>query len=221
MQRSPGGAGAEKLGLADAMRDRTRSLHLQAEQSGIIREILHGRASRGRYVLYLRNLLPAYEQLETGIEKQRHLPALAGMARREIYRSSALRSDLEALGGADWKTSVPVLSAAARYADRIALAARGNGTRLLAHAYTRYLGDLNGGAVLGRILARTLALEPGARAFYAFPLIADLNLFIKEYRQSFDSAGCKIADFDDVLGEAEAAFRDNIEVSREVLKTTY
>lgn len=216
MQRSPGGASAERLGLADAMRERTRALHVKAEQSGIIREILQGRASRGGYVLYLRNLLPVYEQLETSIEKQCHLPALAGMAQREIYRSPALRSDLEALGGAEWKTSVPVLSAASRYAERIALAARGDGARLLAHAYTRYLGDLNGGLVLGRILAGTLALEPGARAFYAFPLVGDLKLFIKEYREVLNSAGRKIDDFDGVLGEAEAAFRDNIEVSREV-----
>jgi heme oxygenase len=216
MPGSPG-ARAVRPGLADAMRDRTRALHELAEQSGIVREVLWGRVSRDGYVLYIRNLLPAYEQLETSIEKLRHLPALAGIARSEIYRSPALRSDLEALGGADWRTSIPVLSAASGYADRIARAAQGDGARLLAHAYTRYLGDLNGGLVLGRILARTLALEPGARAFYAFPLIGDLNLFIKEYREALDSAGREIDDFEAVVGEAESAFRDNIEVSREVL----
>jgi heme oxygenase len=199
-----GYAGAARPGLADAMRDRTRALHVQAERSGIIGEILRGRASRDGYVLYLRNLLPAYEQLEASIEQQRHLPALAGIARSEIYRSPALRSDLEALGGADWRTSHPVLSAASRYA------AGGDGARLLAHAYTRYLGDLNGGAILGRILARTLALEPGARAFYAFPRIGNLDLFITQYREAIDAAGRTIDTFDAVLGEAESAFRNNI-----------
>jgi heme oxygenase len=35
-------------------------------------------------------------------------------------------------------------------------AAEGDGTRLIAHAYTRYLGDLSGGQILQRLLARSL-----------------------------------------------------------------
>ena len=45
--------------------------------------------------------------------------------------------------------------------------------RLIAHAYVRYLGDLSGGRIVGRILARSPGLGPEALSFYDFPGIAD------------------------------------------------
>ena len=205
-------------GLAETLRERTQALHLEAERSGIIREILRGQASRYGYALLLRNLLPAYLRLEDGLERARAAPAVAMVAQPQVYRAAALASDLTALSGPDWERELPLLPAGQRYADRVAAAAaQGDGTRLIAHAYARYLGDLNGGQIVLRLVARSLGLEAPALRFYEFPGIADLDAFKRAYRETLDAAGLAAAGtVQRVVAEARAAFRHNIAVSMAV-----
>ena len=206
----------ERRRFADTLRERTRSLHVQAERSGIVHEILQGRVSRNGYALFLRNLLPAYEELERGLERHSEAPAVRALARPAVYRAPALRSDLAALCGLQWTASLPLLPAGARYARRVADAAAGDGARLIAHAYVRYLGDLNGGRALSRLLARFPGLEPAVLSFYRFPDIADLEGFKAAYRGDLDRAALEIADLAAVIEEAAVAFGLNIEVSEAV-----
>ena len=58
------------------LQERTATLHRQAERSGFIRTMLQGRASRDGYALFLRNLLPAYQALEQGLERGRSDPGV-------------------------------------------------------------------------------------------------------------------------------------------------
>ncbi|MGA2125753.1 MAG: biliverdin-producing heme oxygenase [Xanthobacteraceae bacterium] len=211
-----GARGAEHDGLADALRERTRLLHVRAERSGVIRDIMRGQATRYGYALLLRNLLPAYEQMERGLDRHRHAPAVGAVARREVYRARAIADDLAALCGREWSRSLPLLAAGKRYANRTAEAANGDGARLIAHAYARYLGDLSGGRILRRLLARSLALEPSALSFYDFPGIADTEAFKADYRAALDRAAVAMIDVACVVEEAAVAFRLNIAVSEAV-----
>ena len=86
--------------LAAALNERTRVLHLQAERSGFVQEMLRGRASRGGYTLYLRNLLPAYQALEQGLERHRLTPSLGALAEPALYRQQSLEADLVGLASA-------------------------------------------------------------------------------------------------------------------------
>ena len=61
--------------LANTLRERTQALHTRAERSGIINDVLRGKASRYGYALFLRNLLPAYRQMEAGLERQEPIAA--------------------------------------------------------------------------------------------------------------------------------------------------
>lgn len=202
--------------LADALRRRTRELHARAERSGVVRELLQGRASRAGYALLLRNLEPAYRALEAGLERHRGTPLLGPLARPPLYRAAALAADLAALAGPDWPAALPLLPAGARYFDCVAAAAGGNGERLVAHAYVRYLGDLNGGRVLRPLLQRTLGLPAAALAFYDFPGLGDLEACRREFRDALDRAGAGLTDPAAVIEEAAAAFRLNIAVSEAV-----
>lgn len=202
--------------MADALRAHTRKLHGEAERSGIIADILRGRASRADYALYARNLLPAYEQLEAALDRFKAATLLADLAQPQVYRAQALRRDLETLAGPGWESTLPVLDTAMLYAERIARAGEGNGERLIAHAYTRYLGDLNGGRILGRILAEKPGLQPAARTFFEFAGIEDLAGFTRGYREAFDRAAVVVSDHAALLEEADAAFRCNIEISRAI-----
>jgi len=203
-------------GLTAAFRKRTRSLHAQAERSGIIRELLHGRASRFGYALYLRNLLPAYREMEQGLEQQRDGPDVGVIAQPPLYRARAIEADLMALCGQHWHPLLPLLGAGERYASRVKAAGEGDGARLLAHAYVRYLGDLSGGQILNRLLSRSLGLGSRTLSFHEFPDIADLEGFKLAYRDAIDRAAAAMIDVQAVLEEAAVAFQLNIDVSEAV-----
>lgn len=202
--------------LADRMRAATWALHRRAERSGILRDLLWGGASRLGYANYLRNLLPAYRALERGLERHAGTPALAGLARPAVYRARAIGDDLAGLCGEDWVMRLPLLEIGDRYARCLAEAVRTAPHRLIAHAYVRYLGDLNGGRILRRRLADSLDLGPCCLGFYDFPAIADLDSFKASYRGAIDRSPLDEAEARDVVEEARLAFRINIEVSEAV-----
>jgi heme oxygenase len=210
------GIGDANLSFTQIMRERTHDLHTRAERSGIVNDVLRGKASRYGYALLLRNLLPAYRRLEAGLDAHRQSPAVSAAARRELYRAPALASDLTEIAGRDWESALPLLAAGEQYERCIAAAAKGDGTRLIAHAYTRYLGDLNGGQVMKRLLARSPGLRPQELSFYDFPQIEETEVFKTHYRCGLDDGAALIADIDAVVGEAMTAFELNIAVSEAV-----
>jgi heme oxygenase len=197
--------------LLEALRERTADLHTRAERSGIIADILHGRASRDGYVLMLRNFLPVYQALEQRLERHAGSPAVGPIARPELARAAAIEADLASLSAA--MSALPVLPATVNYVDAIVRAADGDGGRLIAHAYARYLGDLSGGQILKKLLVRSLDLPPGALSFYEFPDIGDIAAFKAEYRAAIDRAGDEIGDFEAVVEEGAKAFQLNIDLS--------
>jgi heme oxygenase (biliverdin-producing, ferredoxin) len=200
------------------LREATRSLHVEAERSGIIGQLLRGGGTCEAYALLLRNLSPVYRAMEDGLVRHARAPALRGMVRQELFRGAALESDLEQLAGASWRHSLPLLPAGERYFERVAAAAGNGNGRLVAHAYLRYLGDLNGGQIMKRLLAKSLRLGADALAFYDFPAIADLSTFKSEYREAIDRSVVEGVSPVDVIDEAVVGFRLTIELSEAVAR---
>jgi heme oxygenase len=204
------------VGILAAMRDRTHRLHTEAERSGIVRDVLRGTASKDGYALLLRNLHPVYQALEDGLERHKRTELLCGLARSELYRSAAIEADLDAIAGPGWPALLPLLDAARCYAARVAVAGEGDGALLLAHAYTRFLGDLSGGRVMAARLAASLPELPAVLSFHAFPGITDVERFKVDYRLAFEVAGSRIPAVERVVEEAAEAFSLNIALSNEV-----
>ena len=202
--------------LTTAFRQRTRLLHTQAERSGLVQEMLVGSVTRQGYALLIRNLLPAYEAMELALRSRRDSDMFRPIAQPQVYRAAAIKADLTSLCGASWLGVLPLLDAGRRYAARIETVAQGDGTRLFGHAYARYLGDLNGGQILKRLLTKTLGLGPDSLTFYEFPLIADIERFKSDYRRAIDEAGLHITRPEPVIEEAAVAFEFNIQVSEAV-----
>jgi heme oxygenase len=99
--------------------------------------------------------------------------------------------------------------AASAYADRIHAAGAWGGL-LVAHHYTRYLGDLSGGQVIGRLLQRTYDLPEGRGvAFYEFGAIAKPKPYKDAYRAALDSLPLEATDVQRVVDEVKIAFRMN------------
>lgn len=211
-------AGRPQTGLADFLREATRDLHTAAERSGVIRQMLRGEIAIGPYVLFLRNLLPVYQAMEARLVEIRARSPQSGVARLAIsgvFRAPALESDLAAIAGASW-ADLPCLRPTSRYVASINAAAGGDGSRLVAHAYTRYLGDLSGGQILSRTLRKALNLGDSQLNFYSFGETADVAKLRDRYRQAIDTAGRVAPDMDGIAREARGAFQHNIDLSEAV-----
>ncbi|WP_158522443.1 heme oxygenase (biliverdin-producing) [Tessaracoccus aquimaris] len=126
-----------------------------------------------------------------------------------MERLEALRVDLAALS-ADGEAEVPLLPAAIAYAERIRDVAD-QPARLLAHHYTRYLGDLSGGQALGSIFGRALGIESGQPgiSFYQFEGIEKVKPCKDRYRELLDGAPLSDEESDAAVEEAVVAFRCN------------
>lgn len=87
----------------------------------------------------------------------------------------------------------------------------------MAHAYTRYLGDLSGGQVLGKLTQKSLGLrDTEGVSFFSFPGVSSPTRFKQLYRSRMNSVELTEAQRAEVLEEAVSAFEFNIQVRTRV-----
>jgi heme oxygenase (biliverdin-producing, ferredoxin) len=175
------GADEADLPLSVAMKEGSAEEHTRAEQSPFVTELLAGRVNTQGYADYLLRLRVIYATLEDAVRTRRDDPMVAAVYDPLLERLPAIESDLE-----HWNPqgSNEIQSPAAEaYRDRIAGASWGGA--LVAHHYTRYLGDLSGGQAIGKILDRTFELDGAGLAMYRFPMRA--KPFKDRYRARLDS----------------------------------
>jgi heme oxygenase len=186
--------------LSVAMKEGSAKEHSAAEQSPFVSELLSGRVNEEGYTDYLLRLRMVYAELEDAVRARREDPIVAAVYDPALERLTAIDQDLD-----HWAPGVAleVESAAAQaYRGRIADASWGGA--LVAHHYTRYLGDLSGGQAIGRILDRTFNLGGAGLAFYDFPMRP--KPYKDSYRDRLDSLDLDAADIDRAVDEVKVAF---------------
>ncbi|MBV5242271.1 biliverdin-producing heme oxygenase [Mycolicibacterium sp. PAM1] len=186
--------------LSVAIREGSSAEHDAAERSPFVTELLAGRVSRRGYADYLLRLRIVYQALEDAVRCRLDDPLVAAMYDPALERIPALDADL-----AHWAPSVSSevdSPAAQRYRARIAELPWGGA--LVAHHYTRYLGDLSGGQAMARILDREFELGGKGLAFYEFEL--RIKPYKDGYRARLDSLGLEAGDIERVVGEVKIAF---------------
>ncbi len=206
--------------LAARLRAETRSRHAQAERAGIMPALLQGRMDRGAYVRLLLNLHAIYAALEAGLTQHADHPHVAPICFPALFRVLALRADLQVLApGAPTETH-GLCPATHAYVARLQHLTDHQPEGLVAHAYTRYLGDLSGGQMLGEIVARSLGLsgEMGVE-FYRFGTPAEVGAHLQKFRAGLDLLPLDGAACDRVVSEAAGAFDRHIELFEELVVT--
>jgi heme oxygenase (biliverdin-producing, ferredoxin) len=186
--------------LSVAMKEGSAQEHSAAEQSPFVTELLSGRVNEQGYTDYLLRLRMVYAELEDAVRARREEPIVAAVYDPALERLTAIDLDLD-----HWApNAVRELNseAAQAYRDRVAEASWGGA--LVAHHYTRYLGDLSGGQAIGRILDRTFNLGGAGLAFYDFPMRP--KPYKDSYRDRIDSLGLDAAGIDRVVDEVKVAF---------------
>lgn len=195
--------------LSTAMRDGSRAEHEAAESSVFMAELLDGRLTAAAYADLLLRLRVVYAELEAAVRDLADDPAVAAVHDPALERLAAIDADL-----AHWAPHRDVATldstldspAAAAYAARIR-DARSWGGLLVAHHYTRYLGDLSGGQVIGRVLQRTYDLPEGRGvAFYEFAQIPKPKPYKDRYRARLDALGLATEDVQRVVDEVRVVF---------------
>ena len=92
---------------------------------------------------------------------------------------------------------------------------------LVAHAYTRYLGDLSGGQLLKKIAQRAMNLSSGeGLAFYEFDSIQDEQEFKQNYKKAMDSLPLAQDLSEQIVAEANLSFTMNMKMFQE-LETSF
>ncbi|MBF4161089.1 biliverdin-producing heme oxygenase [Nocardioides acrostichi] len=194
--------------LSTALREGSRAEHEQAENSPFMSELLEGGLAPEAYADLLMRLRIVYEALEATVRTLAEDALVSALYDPALERLAAIDADLT--WWAPDRSLEPVDSPAAyAYADRLRSAASWGGL-VLAHHYTRYLGDLSGGQVIGRMLQRTYDLPAGRGvAFYSFPAIAKPKPYKDRYRARLDALPLSPSDVARAVEETRVAFALN------------
>jgi len=203
----------ESDNLSVAMRDGSAAEHREAEGSEFVERLVAGELAVEGYVEYLVRLRTVYAALESVGQMLRNDPIAGGFIDSDLDRVAAINADL-AYWAPEGAPSV-VSPAADAYAARILASAQWGGL-YIAHHYTRYLGDLSGGQVIGKVLSRTFELDGRGVDFYEFTEIPKPKPYKDAYRLRLDGLALERADKDRVVDEVKVAFQLNHAVFEEL-----
>ena len=195
--------------LSESLRAGTRTLHTQAERTGVMAALLRGELDLAGYARLLAALHAVYAALEEELESHADDAVLAHLRHPGFARRAALESDLAVLARLGVAPAT-VAQEAEAYAAHLHQLGRDQPALLLAHAWLRYLGDLNGGRVLERIVRDKLGVPSDAMSFYRFPALADPMAAAVAWRMALDTAPTSAELQLALVAEASAGFERHI-----------
>lgn len=204
------------VNLATQLREGTKKSHTMAENVGFVKCFLKGVVEKNSYRKLVANLYFVYSAMEEEMEKLQHHPIISKVYFPQLNRSQALEKDLYFYYGANWRNEIALSEAGAAYVARIHEIAASEPELLVAHSYTRYLGDLSGGQILKNIAQRAMNLNGDGTAFYEFRDIPDEKAFKNQYRKAMDELPIDQATADRIVAEANAAFGMNMKMFQEL-----
>lgn len=159
--------------------------------------------------------------MEEVIEANKEHPFIKPIYFPELNRRSSLEKDLAYYYGANWQDEIFLSDATKIYVNRIKKIGEEKPELLVAHAYTRYLGDLSGGQLLKKIAQRAMNLSSGdGLAFYEFNSISDEQEFKQNYKRAMDSLPLTTDLAEQIVAEANLSFTMNMKMFQE-LETSF
>ncbi|MBW4597146.1 MAG: heme oxygenase (biliverdin-producing) [Brasilonema angustatum HA4187-MV1] len=202
--------------LATKLRVGTKKAHTMAENVGFVKCFLKGVVEKNSYRKLVANFYFIYSAMEEEMEKHANHPIVSKINFPQLHRKETLEQDLTYYYGANWREQIKLSSAGEAYVQRIRELSQKEPELLVAHSYTRYLGDLSGGQILKGIAQTAMNLSDGGTAFYEFDEIPDEKGFKAKYRQTLDELAIDDATGDRIVDEANAAFGMNMKMFQEL-----
>ena len=201
--------------LATLLREGTSKSHSMAENVSFVKSFLGGVIDKVSYQKMVSNLYFVYVAIEDAMEKNKTHPCIEPIFFTELDRRKSLEEDLGFYFGQDWKNKISPSVATQAYVARINEISERKPELLVAHAYTRYLGDLSGGQILKKIAQRAMNLKDDqGLAFYNFNQVKDEQEFKNNYKLALDNL--PIDDSNKIVAEANIAFNLNMKMFQEL-----
>ncbi len=202
--------------LAKRLKEGTKESHSAAENTKFVASFLRGVVDYEEYRKLLTNFYYVYDTMEQRIRETED-PMVQAIRSENLERKDSIEKDLEYYYGPEWKDKQIPSEACNTYCHRINEVAEKDPYLLIAHHYTRYIGDLSGGKILKEIAARVLKPPVGKGLdFYEFPSIPDAKLFKQNYRAVLDNLGTDSSQENALIAEANYAFRLNMYMFDEI-----
>lgn len=191
--------------LALELKEGTKVSHSAAENTKFVSSYLKGVVSKDNYKQLLTNFYYVYRAMEEEIEKLDDFP----LHDKLLDRTDKLAQDLRYYYGVMWRDLIIPSQATANYVKRIQVIGKQTPYLLVAHHYTRYMGDLSGGQILSNITQKSLNLTTEGLKFYEFD-IPNMKEYKDKYRQTLDSLPMSEVQIDMLIDEANYAFKLNM-----------
>nr|YP_010835309.1 heme oxygenase [Cryptomonas gyropyrenoidosa]WFQ82984.1 heme oxygenase [Cryptomonas gyropyrenoidosa] len=209
------------ISLATQLREGTSKSHSMAENVSFVKSFLGGVIDKNSYRKLVSNLYFVYVAMEEEMEKHKTHEVIKPIFFPELNRKISLEKDLEYYFGPNWRSSISLSEATKLYVDRIRTISAQKPELLIAHAYTRYLGDLSGGQLLKKIAQRAMNLpnEQGL-SFYNFDDIDDEQAFKQHYKKALNSLPLSADLINQIIAEANVSFTLNMKMFQE-LETSF
>lgn len=203
--------------LANKLRVGTKKAHTMAENVGFVKCFLKGVVEKSSYRKLVANFYFVYSAMEEEMQKHSQHSIISKINFPQLNRQHSLEQDLSYYYGANWREQIKLSPAGEAYVQRIREISATEPELLIAHSYTRYLGDLSGGQILKNIAVTAMNLTDGqGTAFYEFADITDEKGFKAKYRQILDELPIDDATGDRIVDEANAAFGVNMKLFQEL-----
>ena len=138
-----------------SLKDLTYEQHRKAETRPFVKVLFSGNVNPKLYAAYLKNQHPMYEILEVCAMPHGIFSDLP-----EIRRAPAILEDFTELWGAE-NTELPTMCPVVDEYIKYILSIKDDPKKLLAHIYTRHMGDLSGGQMIAKRV-------PGSGKYYQF-----------------------------------------------------
>ena len=203
--------------LAQQLREGTTKSHSMAENVSFVKSFLGGLVDKSSYRQLVANLYFVYEAMEEQIDQHKNDIAVNAIYFPELFRKTSLIQDLNYYYGSNWLTQIEPSPATQSYINRIRQISYTSPELLIAHSYTRYIGDLSGGQILKKIAKNAMQLpENCGTAFYDFDLIQDDIEFKNMYRESLNNIPLSTKQIEQIISEANTAFNLNMKMFQEL-----
>jgi heme oxygenase len=203
--------------LAQRLREGTWALHGEAERAGIMPALLAGRLAPAVFHALQRNLHAVYAALEGALARHAGHAAIAAIHDPRLGRSDLLAADLACLHGPAWRDELPLMPATQAYVTRLQSLEAQEPQGLVAHAYVRYLGDLAGGQMLRRVVARAFGLQSGPGTdFFDFGPPEQARTLVQAFRTGLSAMPVDDAGVSRLVAEAQWSFGQHVRLFREL-----
>lgn len=205
-----------KLGLALMLDDGTRKSHSMAQNTAFVSGFFKGIGTKSSFATLVTSLYFVYDAMEKAFDSTNE-ECVKDLDSGELRRIPSLERDMEYFYGPGWKDSIVPSEAAKKYVARVYEVASTEPYLLVAHQYTRYLGDLFGGQMMGGMATRSLGLESGkGTAFYTFDDIKSADKFITQWYRKLNELNLSDEQKAAIVDEANLVFDLNIDILEEL-----